>query len=58
MIVYFAWKTFIKEKHNSFLDEIDLFISFILFILMTPFMVILDIILLPIEILYCIYRKI
>lgn len=56
MITYNGWKELIKEKDD--IEEPELFISFIAFCVATPICIIIDILLLPIELLYCIFKNI
>lgn len=56
MITYEGWKELIKEKDD--IEESELIIIFIGFCIATPFCIIIDILLLPIELLYYIFKNI
>ena len=56
MIIYNGWKELIKEKDN--MKEQELFITFIAFCVATPICIIVEILLLPIELLYYIFKNI
>lgn len=56
MITYFLWKVLIEQIKEE--QDNENFILFLLFILITPLFVILDIITIPIQILSFIYSKI
>ena len=56
MITYSLWKTLIEQIKEE--QDNENFMLFLLFILLTPLFVILDIITIPIQILSFIYSKI
>lgn len=59
MITRYLWKEMIYSiKHDYFTDDIDIFIPFVVLVITTPIFVILDVLLIPMEILYIIFKKI
>lgn len=59
MITRYLWKeTIYSIKHDYFTDDIYIFIPFVVLVITTPIFVILDVLLIPMEILYIIFKKI
>lgn len=59
MLTYKIWKQEKYDiKHNHAIDDFDMFVEFVILVITTPIIIVLDILLLPIEILYYIFKKI